>query len=153
MSALVLQGVIECLHWLNRLSSYACIGFIESGSKSALVLELLNACNDDRNCRCMNTSIGFIEWVIECMHVLLSLHAIESRSPLIYIKSSNACIDSSIKWYSSIRSFYECFMKFVFFCRQGQLVNCNITNSMCICDKVLPNLNKNKKNIRHVLAW
>lgn len=148
MPALVLQGVVQCLHLLNRLSSYACIGFIETGSKSALVLELPNACNDDRDCRCMNTSIGFIEWVIECMHVLLSLHAIESRSPLIYIKSSNACIDSSIKWYS----FYECFMKFVFFCRQGQLVNCNITNSMCICDKVLPNLNKNKKNIRHVLA-
>lgn len=146
MPALVLQGVVQCLHLLNRLSSYACIGFIETGSKSALVLELPNACNDDRDCRCMNTSIGFIEWVIECMHVLLSLHAVESRGPFTHNHGmlALALLSNDIQAFH-IHSFYEFFKKFCIFFGK---VKKSIALSPVACAfviKIIASLNKNKK--------
>lgn len=45
--ARALERVVQSFHWLNKLSSIACMhGLIESGLISALVLELINACNE-----------------------------------------------------------------------------------------------------------
>lgn len=50
--ARALERVVQSFHWLNKLSSIACMhGLIESGLISALVLELINACNEAGDCR------------------------------------------------------------------------------------------------------